>query len=133
MSDHSPRLSQPTGRGLLIYPPAWYLNLVQLRSRLSEETEAGATPGMHSIWNEDPVVAGSDRAEATRLMALALEIIPSCYLRGLSVAHQAHILGLDVLEVREYLRETLREIGVQTSAATLIVEDEAAMALDPRT
>lgn len=113
MSDHSPRLPQPRGRGLSIYPPAWYLNLVQLRSRLSEERGASATPGMNNVWSAAPAIAGRDGPEVTRLMALALEIIPPRYLEGLSVDHQAHVLGLDVLEVREYLRETLRDIGVQ--------------------
>lgn len=130
MNDHSPGLSQPTRRRLPIYPPAWYADLVQLRSRLSEETRAGATTGTHSVWSADPTIANSDRAEATRLMALALEIVWPSRLERLPYSHQAHILGLDVLEVREYLGETLEEIGVQASAATLIIEDEAAVALD---
>lgn len=127
MSDHSPRLPQPTRRRLPIYPPVWYLDLVQLRSRLSEET---ATTGMHSVWSADPTIADSDRAESARLMALALEIVRPSRLERLPYSHQAHILGLDVLEVREYLGETLEGIGVQASAATLIIEDEAAVALD---
>jgi CheY-like chemotaxis protein len=85
---------------------------------------------MLSVWDADPAVTDSDRAEAARLMALALEIIQPCYFEGLPYSHQAHILGLDVLEVREYLGETFKEIGVQASAATLIIEDEAAVALD---
>lgn len=111
-------------RGVPIYSPAWYLDLVQLRSRL------GATTGMHSVWNADPAITDGDGAEAARLMALALEIVRPSHLEGLPYGHQAHILGLDVLEVREYLGETLKEIGVEASAATLIIEDEAAVALD---
>jgi len=111
-------------RGVPIYPPAWYLDLVQLRSRL------GATTGRHSVRNADPAIPDSDGAEAARLMALALEIVRPSHLEGLPYEHQAHILGLDVLEVRKYLGETLNEIGVQASAATLIIEDEAAVALD---
>lgn len=130
MSDSSPRLLQPTRRSLPIYPPAWYLHLIQLRCRRSEETGSSATMGLHNVWNADPVIAESDGAEAARLMALALEIVRPAYLEGLPYGHQAHILGLDVLEVREYLRETFEEIGFHTSAATLIVEDEAAVALD---
>jgi hypothetical protein len=131
MSDHLPRLPQPPWNGLSIYPPAWYLNLVHLRSRLSEARGASATLGMHSTRNADQAIAGCERAEATRLMALALEIVPPRYLEELSVDDQAYILGLDVSEVREYLRDTLREIGLQPLSAIQIVEDEAA-ALDPQ-
>jgi CheY-like chemotaxis protein len=130
MSDHSRWVSQPTGRGHLIYPPAWYLNLVRVRSRRNDERRYSTTTGMLSVWDADPAVTDSDRAEAARRMALALEIIQPCYFEGLPYSHQAHILGLDVLEVREYLRETFEGMGVQASAATLIVEDEAAVALD---
>jgi CheY-like chemotaxis protein len=129
MSDHSARLPRPAGTGFPIYPAAWYLNLVQLRSCLSEERGFGATTGMHD-WNTDPASADGDRAEAIRRIALALEMIPSSYLNGLPEGKQAHILGLDVHEVREYLRVTLEEIGVQGSADILIIEDEAAVALD---
>jgi CheY-like chemotaxis protein len=85
---------------------------------------------MHSVENADPAIADSKGAEAARLMALALEIVRPSGLERLPYRHQAHILGLDVLEVREYLDATLNEIGVQASAAILIIEDEAAVALD---
>jgi CheY-like chemotaxis protein len=122
MSGHSPRLP--------IYPPPWYVDIVQLRSRLCEETGPRAATGMHSVWNADSANADRDGAEAARLMALALEIVRPSHLEKLSYGPQAYILGLDVLEVREYLSETLNEIGLPASAAILIIEDEAAVALD---
>jgi CheY-like chemotaxis protein len=85
---------------------------------------------MHSLCNADPATARSDEAAAARLMALALEIVRTSHFERLPYGHQAHILGLDVVEVREYLGETLKDIGVQAPAPTLIVEDEAAVALD---
>ena len=130
MSGQSLRLLQPSGRRFPIYPPAWYLNIVQLRSRVSQESGFSRTIGMPGDPDANLSIANSDMAEATRLMALALEIIPPCGLDRLPYRYQAHILGLDVLEVREYLRETFEEIGIQVSAETLIVEDEAAVALD---
>lgn len=130
MSDHSPGLPQPPGIRVPIYPPAWYVDLVQLRFRLSAETERSATMGMHSPWNADPASIEGHGAEAARLMALALEIVGSSHLDGFPYGHQAYILGLDVLEVRDYLDETLKQIGGQAPAPILIVEDEAAVTLD---
>jgi hypothetical protein len=98
------------------------MGLVELRSRLSEETRPDVATGMHSVQNVDPAIADSNGAEAVRLMALALEIVRPSGLERLPYRHQAHILGLDVLEVREYLDATLNEIGVQASAAILIIE-----------
>jgi CheY-like chemotaxis protein len=130
MSGHLPRLPQSTGRRLPIYPPVWYLNVVQLRSRVGGDKAHSFIPDLHSGSNADLPIADGGMGEATWLMALALEIIqPSC-LEGLPYDCQAHILGLDVLEVREYLRETFKEIGIQAPADTLIVEDEATVALD---
>lgn len=130
MSNYSPRLLEPTGRSLPIYPPAWYLDLVQHRSRLSEKTGSSAAAGMQSVWDADPAIADSDGAGVARLMALALEIVRLSSPDRLPYGRQAFILGLDVLEVREYLGATLNEMGVQASAAILIIEDEAAVALD---
>jgi CheY-like chemotaxis protein len=130
MSNHAPRLPQVTGRGGPIYPPAWYLDLVQLRSRRAEEVRSTALRGMHSAWNANPLIADTESTEAARLLALALEIVRPFHLEGLPYGHQVHILGLDILEVREYLSETFAEISLQASAAILIIEDEAAVALD---
>jgi CheY-like chemotaxis protein len=82
------------------------------------------------VWKSDPAITGSDDAETAKLLALALEITQPSYIEGLPFGYQTHVLGLDVLEVREYLGETFREVGVQDPAATLIIEDEAAVALD---
>jgi len=128
MSDHPPQRLQPSGRGVPVYPPPWYLDLVQLRSGLAEDAGSRARPCM--VWKLDPAISDSVDAEMARLMALALEIARPSHLEGLPYGHQAHILGLDVLEVREYLGETFKETGVRPSAATLIIEDEAAVALD---
>jgi CheY-like chemotaxis protein len=130
MSDQSRRPLQPAGGYLPIYPPVWYLNLVQLRSRVTQEREYSRTLSVLDHSSPDLSIGDSSMAETTRLMALALEILQPFGLDRLPYSHQAHILGLDVLEVREYLRETFQEIGVQVSADTLIVEDEAAVALD---
>ena len=128
MNDHPPQRLQPSGGGVPVYPPPWYLDLVRLRSGLAEDAGSRARPSM--VWNLDPAISSSDDAKMARLMALALEIVRQSHLEGLSYNRQAHVLGLDVLEVREYLGETFKEIGVQASAATLIIEDEAAVALD---
>jgi CheY-like chemotaxis protein len=48
----------------------------------------------------------------------------------LSLDDQVHLLGLEVPEVMEYLRSTFDKTGVPSSATTLIIEDEAAVALD---
>ena len=129
MSDRPPQRLQFTGsRGIPVYPPHWYLELVQLRS--GRTTDAGSRAMMHMVCSLDPAISSSDDAKMARLMALALEIVRQSHLEGLSYNRQAHVLGLDVLEVREYLGETFKEIGVQASAATLIIEDEAAVALD---
>ena len=69
MSDHSPRLPQPTRSILPIYPPAWYADLVELRSRLKEETGPDAATGMHSVENADPANAVAQR-ECTGKMLL---------------------------------------------------------------
>lgn len=128
MSENSLRLHRPKTAGALIYPPVWYLNLVQLRLRTVEHrgySNAGEGPGVCN-----PNVRNEDGAEDIRLLALAMEIIPRLRLDDYSYAEQTFILGLNVLEVRAYLRETFNELGLQTSAATLIIEDEAAVALD---
>ena len=130
MSNHSLRLPQPTERHLPIYPPAWYSNLIEFRSQLAEKRAYSRSVDMHSDWDADLPIADSHMGEVTQLMALALEIVQPSGLEGLPYGHQAHMLGLDVLEVREYLRETFDEIGVQACADTMIIEDEAAVALD---
>ena len=127
MSDHPPEGPQPTTSGVLVYPPPWYIDLVRVRSGLAEDP-GRARPGM--VWKSNSAITGRDDAETAKLLALALEMTrPSC-IEGLPFGYQAHVLGLDVLEVREYLGETFREMGVQGPAATLIIEDEAAVALD---
>ena len=128
MSENSLRLHRPKTGGAPIYPPVWYLNLVQLRLR-SVEQRGYSNPGdALGVWNVD--VRSKDGEEDVQLLALATEIIPELRLDNYSYAEQAYILGLNVLEVREYLRETFNELGLEASAATLIIEDEAAVALD---
>jgi CheY-like chemotaxis protein len=128
MSDHPPEGLQPTARSAPVYPPPWYIDLVRLRSGLTEAAGTRARPRM--IWKSDPAITARDEADIAKLLALALEITRPSYIEGLPFGHQAHVLGLDVLEVREYLGETFREMGFQGPAATLIIEDEAAVALD---
>lgn len=124
MSENLLLLHQPKRVAALIYPPAWYLDLVQLRLRTVEQT--GYSP--RDVRNAD--VRSKDGAEDVQLLALAMEILPRLRLDEYSSGEQAHILGLNVLEVREYLQQTFNELGLQASAATLIIEDEAAVALD---
>jgi CheY-like chemotaxis protein len=130
MSESSARHHRPKRVGTLIYPPVWYLNLVQLRLRAVEERGASNPPKVPGVCHGGFEVVHTDGAEDTQLSALALEIIRPICLQHRPSAEQAYILGLNVLEVRQYLKETFSEIGLQASAATLIIEDEAAVALD---
>jgi CheY-like chemotaxis protein len=85
---------------------------------------------MQRVWSVSPAIADTEKTEEVRLLALALEIIRPPFCDKLPYHRQAHILGLDVLEVREYLQDKFGEIGIRSSVATLIIEDEAAVALD---
>jgi CheY-like chemotaxis protein len=101
----------------------WYTNLVQLRLHTVERTGSCEAWDAIGLYN-------ADGTEDVQFLAIAREILSPLRLDDYSYAAQAYILGLSVLEVREYLRETLNEVGLQESAATLIIEDEAAVALD---
>ena len=86
--------------GVLIYPPRWYLDLARdrLRSLATGSTTGG--PG------RDPVPAG-DRG----LLALAQHIVALDGLHALPDPAKWHVLGLDLAEVRLYLRQMAGEIA----------------------
>ena len=131
--------SQSNSRALSIYPSGWYLDLVRLRlcSRAVDASHDTAMGGVYSIptassgccspLSESPRL---DSASQIRLLALALEIVRPHSLDQLSLDDKLYLLGFDVPEVQEYLCGIFGKTGVPSSAATLIIEDEAAVALD---
>jgi CheY-like chemotaxis protein len=138
MGHLSHQLEQSNSRALSIYPPGWYLDLVQLRlcSRAVESSNDSAMAGVYRIATagldrcSSPESPHLDRANQIQLLALALEIVRPHHLDQLSLDDRVYLLGFDVPEAREYLRSIFEKIGVPSSAATLIIEDEAAVALD---
>lgn len=139
MSGRLEGLEDLSSPAVLIYPPGWYLNLVRLRL-LSRAVESGkdkplagvyeALPASQNRYSPPLELPSLDRANQVQLLALALEIVRPHCLDQLSLNDQAYVLGLDLLEVQEYLRSILDETDMPSSAATLIIEDEAAVALD---
>ena len=139
MADRPQQLEQSNSRALSIYPPGWYLDLVRLRlcSRAVEPSNDSAMAGVYNIptasldrCSPPSELPGLDRANQIQLLALALEIVRPHHLDQLSLDDKVYLLGFDVPEVREYLRGIFEKTGVPSSAATLIIEDEAAVALD---
>jgi CheY-like chemotaxis protein len=139
MADRSQHLEHSNTRALSIYPPGWYLDLVRLRlcSRAVESSDDSAMAGVYHVPTASPdrdsppsELPRLDSANQIQLLALALEIVRAHGLDQLSLDDQMYLLGFDVPEAREYLRSIFEKTGVPSSASTLIIEDEAAVALD---
>ncbi|HET6520250.1 MAG TPA: response regulator [Geminicoccaceae bacterium] len=121
-----------------VYPPPWYLDLVRRRLRAATGGAEGAAPLFHTL-----VTTADRRVQRGRvgpredgdgddaaLLAMALELLGRAELDGLPLPARRYVLGLELEEVRAYLRGVAREVGPEGPASVLVLEDEFLIALE---
>lgn len=101
-------VSKKTPAGAPIYPPRWYLDLVRARLRAVETDRATA--------HDPDLGAAGDGASDTELLALAQEIVALDGLDALPPGLKQYALGLELAEVRAYLREAAGELAPDRAA-----------------